>query len=224
MNEMNEYGPIPIRSAMRQGCPMSMALYTLCLHPLLQYLDQKLPGVKIRRRARHTAVVAYADDVTLFISAVTDFAIIEEALLLFEKASEASINPRKSKVLGVGGWRAQETIRGIQYHPSVTILGITFWATIYQTTKDTWARITGKVRTQAKKAYDRDPCLARRIQYVHNCLKSKLWYTAQILLTHQTVHATLDYSRDVVHLEGNNFQSETLNSTAPEEDGRDGID
>jgi hypothetical protein len=81
----------------------------------------------------------------------------------------------------VGGLRAQETFRGIKYYSSVTILGITFWATIDQTTKDTWARITGKVRMQAKKAYDRDPCLARRIQYVHNGLLAKLWYTAQIL-------------------------------------------
>jgi hypothetical protein len=109
-------------------------------------------------------VVAYADEVTIFISSVIEFPIIEEALQLFEKASGASINPRKSKALTVGRWRAQETIRGIQYYPSFTILGITFWATIDQTTRDTWARITVKVRMQTKKAYDRDPCLARRIQ------------------------------------------------------------
>jgi hypothetical protein len=124
--------------------------------------------------------VAYADDVTIFISSVTEFPIIQEALQLFEKASGASINPRKSKAPAVGLWQAQETIRGIEYSSSVTILGIIFWATIDQTTRDTWARIGGKVRMQAKKAYDRDPCLARRIQYVHICLLAKLWYTAQI--------------------------------------------
>jgi hypothetical protein len=47
----NSYGPIPIRSAIRQGCPMSMALYTLCLHPLLKCLGQKLTGIRIGRRA-----------------------------------------------------------------------------------------------------------------------------------------------------------------------------
>jgi hypothetical protein len=138
-------------------------------------------GIRIGRRARPKTVVAYADDVIIFISSVTEFPIIEEALQLFEKASGASINPRKSKALAVGRWRAQETIRGIQYHPSVTILGITFWATIDQTTRDTWARITGKVRMRAKKAYDGDTYLARRIQYVHYCLLAKLWSTAQIL-------------------------------------------
>jgi hypothetical protein len=63
----HSYGPIPIRCAIRQGCPMSMALYTLCLQQLLKYLEQKLPGVRIGRRARPTAVVAYTDDVTIFI-------------------------------------------------------------------------------------------------------------------------------------------------------------
>jgi hypothetical protein len=57
------YGPIPIRSAIRQGCPMNMALCTLCPHPLLKYLEQKLTGIRIGRRARPTTVVAYADDV-----------------------------------------------------------------------------------------------------------------------------------------------------------------
>jgi hypothetical protein len=147
----HSYGPIPIRGAIRQGCPMSMALYTLCLRPLLKCLEQKLTGIRIGHRARPTAVVAYADDVTIFISSVTEFPIIEEALQLFEKASGASINPRKSKALAVGSWRAQETIRGIQYYPSVTILGITFWATMDQTTRDTWARITGKVECKRRR-------------------------------------------------------------------------
>jgi hypothetical protein len=93
---------------------------------------------------------------------------IQKALRLFERASGACINPLKSKALAVGGWRAHETVRGIEYHPSVTILGITFWGSIEQSTRDSWARIKGKVRVQVKKAHDRDPCLAHRIQYVHN--------------------------------------------------------
>jgi hypothetical protein len=197
---------------------MSMALHTLCLHPLLKCLEQKLTGIRIGRRARPTAVVASADNVTIFISSVTEFPIIE-ALQLIEKTSGASINPRKSKALAVGRWRAQETIRGIQYHPSVTVLGITFWATIDQTT----ARITGKVRMQAKKAYERDTCLARRIQYVHNCLLAKLWYTAQIPPLARP-YSAINYSCDMVYMERSSLQSETINPTAPETDGGNGAD
>jgi hypothetical protein len=160
---------------------MSMALYTLCLHPFLKFLERNLPGISIGRLARPTSVVAYADDVTIYVTSVTDIPVVEEALRLFERASGACINPRKSKVLAVGCWRTQETIRGIEYYPPVTILGITFWSTIEQTTKDTWTRIIEQVRVQAKKVYDRDPSLAHRIQDVHKCLLSKLWYAAQLL-------------------------------------------
>ena len=175
------YGPIPIRCANRQGCPLSMALYTLCLHPLLKILERTLTGIQIGRRAHPIKVVAYADDVTIFVSSVTEFAAVEEALRLYEQATGACINPTKSRSLAIGGWRAQETVLGIAYYPSVTIVGITFWGTTAQTTNDTWARITGKVRVQAQRANDRDPNLARRIQYVHINLLSKLWYAAQIL-------------------------------------------
>jgi len=47
-------------------------------------------------------VVAYANDVTIFVTSAADFAIIEEANRLYERASGARLNPRKSKALEVG--------------------------------------------------------------------------------------------------------------------------
>jgi len=38
---------------------------------------------------------------------------------------------------------------------------------------DTWARLTEKVRLQAKKAYDKDACIAHRMRYANICLLSK---------------------------------------------------
>ena len=45
-------GLIPIHSSVRQGCPMSMLLFALYVDPLLRILDQKLPGMRIGKRAR----------------------------------------------------------------------------------------------------------------------------------------------------------------------------
>jgi hypothetical protein len=59
--------PIPILSSIRQGCPLSMRLYDLCLNPLLHMLDTKLSGIRTDPKKPRTAIIAYADDVTLFL-------------------------------------------------------------------------------------------------------------------------------------------------------------
>ena len=88
--------PIPIRCSVRQGFPMSMLLFALCLNPLLKLLDQRLPGTRIGRRTR-TAVVAYADYITLFVTTAVDIAVFREAIRTYERANSASLNIRKSK-------------------------------------------------------------------------------------------------------------------------------
>jgi len=148
---------------------MSIALYALCLHSLL---DPKLPGIRKECRTRPISVVAYDDDVIIFVTSVADFAIVEEAIRLYERASGSRLNPQKSKALTVGSWCTQDTVLGIAYHPHVTILGVTFWGTIEQTMKDSWARLTGKVRAQAKRAYIRGPCLACVMSTFSSCPKS----------------------------------------------------
>jgi hypothetical protein len=60
--------PIPIKCSIRQGCPLSMQLYDLCLNPLLCMLDEKLNGIRLRHRSKKTTVVAYADDVTILVT------------------------------------------------------------------------------------------------------------------------------------------------------------
>jgi hypothetical protein len=61
-------GHIPIQSAIRQGCSLSMALYALCVYPLLGTLENRLTGVSIGERGQRISVLAYADDITVFLS------------------------------------------------------------------------------------------------------------------------------------------------------------
>jgi len=58
-------GPIPIQCSVRQGFPMSTLLFALSLNPFLILMYKKITGIRIGRRTR-TAMVAYADDITLF--------------------------------------------------------------------------------------------------------------------------------------------------------------
>ena len=65
-------------------------------------------------------MVAYADEVTIFVTSTADFDITKEAIRVYERASVARLNPRKSKALAIGSWCTQETVLGITYHPHVT--------------------------------------------------------------------------------------------------------
>ena len=66
-----------------------MALYSLCLHPFLTELERRLPGVRLDRGSRPVSVVAYADDVTVFLTTASDISTVEDAIRQFEKASGA---------------------------------------------------------------------------------------------------------------------------------------
>jgi hypothetical protein len=50
--------PIQIHSSARQGCPLSMQLYTICLNPLLHMIDGRLRGIRINPRQPKTTIIA----------------------------------------------------------------------------------------------------------------------------------------------------------------------
>jgi len=64
----------PTRSV-REGCPLSMILFSLCLNPLIQQIDRNISGTKIGRRQSRTAITSYVDDVTIFLTRVEDIQV-----------------------------------------------------------------------------------------------------------------------------------------------------
>lgn len=173
--------PIPIKKSIRQGCPLSMALYALCVNPLLQQLSKQLRGVRIGSRGTNTTAIAYADDVSIIISDKEDIRKLQATLDTYSRASGAKINITKSRILPLGGWDERINILDIQYTHQLKILGITFARTTEHSCRHTWTGVVGKVRGMASQAYSRDLCLTQRIWYAHTYLLSVLWYTAQVL-------------------------------------------
>ena len=73
-----------------------MALFALCINPLLHYLDTHLDGIRFGRTGNRVAVVAYAE-VTIFVTQRDDFTNIRDALQCYEKVSGARLKIEKSK-------------------------------------------------------------------------------------------------------------------------------
>ena len=147
-----------------------MALFVLCVNPLLCYLDTHLKGVRLGRAGHRTSVVAYADDVTIFVTQREDFRVIRDDIQHFQMASGARLNIQKSKALEVGGWTGTENELGVDFVSNMRILGITFINTIDGAANNSWSRTTSQVKAQAQHAYARNLCLVQRIRYVHSTL------------------------------------------------------
>jgi hypothetical protein len=141
-----------------------MALYALCLHPLLRTLEETLNGVHIGGTIRISPILAYADDITVLVTQPSDFDTIEKTVHTYEKATGARLNTQDSKDLAITNWTAPATALGMNFQGKVTILGIKFAATLGTTMKVNWD-IIKKTRVQAERAYGRHLSLAKRLQY-----------------------------------------------------------
>jgi hypothetical protein len=114
--------PIGINSFIRQGRPLSMQLYAFCVNPLINALNSTLTGISLGRGTDKIGVAAYADDVTIFRTSVTDIPKIQEVLLTLERASGAKINKLKSQALALGSWYRTVNIFAIPYADHLSIL------------------------------------------------------------------------------------------------------
>jgi hypothetical protein len=105
-----------------------MHLFALCLNPLLRILDDNLPGIQLGRRDSKTAVIAYADDITIFLTSPTDIPVVQDAIRRYETASGARLNTRKSKAIALETWDTTVNVMDIPYYKDAKILGFTITA------------------------------------------------------------------------------------------------
>ena len=121
---------------------MSMKLYAICVDPLLRILEQKLTGIRIGKRGPKILALAYADDITIFITTPMDIPVIQESIHCYEKATGARLNTRKSRALALRGCRTNTNVLNIPYQTEIKILGVTFLNTVEQLMNKCWAIVT----------------------------------------------------------------------------------
>jgi len=172
--------PFPIKNSILRGCPLSMILYAMCLNPLLCTLENSLRGLRMGRHRARTSVVAYADDVTIFVTTPADITKLQEAIQCFEATSGARVNIQKSRAIAFGLWDKSIEIMNIPYHDTATILGFQIKNTVGESALASWTKTTTNLRAQAQEAYCRMLTLDKRIQFVHEYLMARAWYVSQI--------------------------------------------
>ena len=157
-----------------------MILYAMCLNPLLCTLENSLHGQWTGRHCARTSVVAYADNVTMFVTTPTDIPKLQEAIHCFEAASGARVNIQKSRTVTFGTWDKSIEIMNNPYRDTATILGFQIKNTVRESALASWTKTTAKIRAQSQEAYCRMLTLDKRIQFVHEYLVARAWYVSQI--------------------------------------------
>ena len=116
---------------------------------------------------------------TVFVTSPADIPKIQDALTCYAATSGARVNIEKSKVIAFSTWDTSTKIMDIPYHTETTILGFLVTATVRESARKCWSRVTALIRAQAKDAYYRELTL-KRINYIHEYLLAKVWYLTQI--------------------------------------------
>jgi len=167
-------GKFPINCSVRKGCPLSMQLFAICMDPLFYTLKSTLMEIRIGKNGHKSAVIAYADDVTLLLTSPSEIPKLQAILDQYGKASGAKINIQNSKAMAVGMWDTTVNIMGIPYHENVKILGVHFTNTTSLSAVNSWSVVTDGLRAQAREAYYRELSLNKRIQFVHTYMLARV--------------------------------------------------
>lgn len=86
---------IPIRSSVRQGCPFSMVLFMLYVEPVISSIHASANGVLVYMK--FLKVIAYADDITVFVRSQKEFDDLMGIVSSFSKY--AKINKKHCKIM-----------------------------------------------------------------------------------------------------------------------------
>jgi hypothetical protein len=125
-------------------------------------------------------VIAYADDVPVFLTDPRDFEPIRQAILYFEAASGARVNTNKSCAVAIRNWDTSLTVMNIPYREHTTILVFHTAKTVREAAEVSRRKTTGLIRAHAQGSYGRKMTLDRRILYVHTYLLALALYITQI--------------------------------------------
>ena len=155
-----------------------MTIFVMCLNPLLNALEKKLTGIKIGRGTK-TKFIAYADDVSIIVSKLEDISILNETLRIYEEATGAKRNARKSNALALSSWKTSKPIMDGPYCEEMKTLGFAITNTIHSSVRRSWNLLSARIRAEAQDIYQRALHLEHRIRCTHKYMLARVWYMTQ---------------------------------------------
>ena len=101
---------IPLKRGVRQGCPLSALLYVLVIEVLAIHLRLNPNIVGFKVGGEKIVSVHYMDDTTITITQNRCFKEVIKEIQLYESATEAKVNYKKTKGLWTGSWKGRSCL------------------------------------------------------------------------------------------------------------------
>ena len=96
-----------IMRSVRQGCPLSMILYVICLEPLIFKINknQNIKSIKIPNCIYEIKSIQHADDMTDIVINDASYRELKSENDEYSKVSGSKINPNKTEILKFGNFQ-----------------------------------------------------------------------------------------------------------------------
>lgn len=169
------------KNSIRQGCPLSMHLFTIFVEPLVRMIDFKIKG--FMHGKERAAARAFVDDLNVILTDENDILKMNDILNEFCLMSGANFNRNKTCILGLGGWegRTRWPIPWIETRPFMKILGLEFYPKLEDTINRNWTEIMRKITGQLTKNANRQLTLHQRNDFIKNFILPQALHVAKIL-------------------------------------------
>ena len=138
--------PCAVTRGIRQGCPLSPLLYTICAEGLANLIrtSQCIKGLELNNTS--FKIIQHADDASIFVTDNKDFPALDKIFYTFSEGTGSKINTQKTKGLWLGAWKNRKDNPGNfnWTNDKIKILGIFFGNGIKP--EDNWTERVNKIK------------------------------------------------------------------------------
>ena len=172
-----------VSRGVRQGCPLSLLLYVLGAEILARAIreNKKIKGIPTGKNQRFK-ISQFADDTALGVESEEEIKEVEKTIQHFEKESGARLNREKTCAMGLREWSRDSTGQSFKWVNQRAYLGVFVGKDMLQAIKDTWQKVTRKLKTAVNLWKARTLSLRARGKalVINTCMVSRTVYTASV--------------------------------------------
>lgn len=176
-----------IRSSVRQGCPLSMALFVLYIEPLIRMLNENISGCLIDNS--FVKLIVYADDINILIRNNHEFDTVLEIVGYFSIYSKIKLNVSKSQYLRINSCPSGPHL--IKEVDTLHILGLHINPNFEKLTTLNYNKYINEIKHLLSLHNRRNLNLFQKVWTLNTYIFSKLWYICQVFPPNNKQIATL---------------------------------